>query len=238
MARGVVSAGGGPDGFMAKYAGRAMEYTGLTDETLRHVWGSEMISDVTLTATGGAGTPLIAGSGPGLAIINPGAGTTGQGGRVVMPGYQSEFSIASIAQKRWYFVGVYKIGSTLPNANTRFAISFGNVPSYHVAVGINGVTQTAKYAFCINTVDASGLFPKLDVLSTVSPQVGTTVVVEVWNTLQYAKGKVNNENAVTIGLSSSLTDGVAGVFGAISLPAGNGQADTPQVDRLELWAES
>lgn len=225
---------GTPDTFQARCASRAKAFTGLTDSSLRRLAWTDFTNAneyITQSRSGGSfGTD----TGPGILTIV--GGTSLQGGLCHV---QDSFGLfIGMAGKRWYAVCRFKFSTVLPNANSRVYFEVGNTTQRFAAAGINGVTQTAKMAFGLNTNDASAVAPKLDVLSTVSPVVGEWFLAEVGYNLLTVRGSFNDEPLVTIGSALSVDPGAAGSFYFDSFPAGSGQTDKIAIDLMGLWGET
>jgi len=234
--RGYLSGGSGST--LAFYEARAALLTGLTDQTLHRLnWTDFGVSnEYTFTGSGGGtSAPNISVSG-GLRV-NAGA-TAGAGGTINFPGFGTVFESASIAQKRWYMCGGWRLNTNLPNSDTRLYFMFSNgTIAGSVAFGINGRAQTAKYAFSFSATDALTTSPALTVVSTVAPVVGPWTGGEMWFDGNSVFGSINGEANVLVGAGSGLVNSTSTPVQFISLPAAASQVDMPDVDFCGFWME-
>jgi len=229
---------GGSGSAQAFYESRAATLTGITDQTLHRLnWTDFGVSTDYSFAGSGGGT-----SAPNISVagglrVNAGA-TAGAGGTINIPGFGTVFESASLAQKRWYICGGWRLNTNAPNSDTRlyFMISNGTIAG-SVAFGINGRAQTAKYAFSFSAADALTTSPALTVVSTVAPSVGPWTGGEMWFDGVSVFGSINQETPIVVGAGSGLVNSTSTPIQFISLPAAASQVDMPDVDYMGFWME-
>lgn len=231
----------GPSGALGYYTDRAIARLGLRDPSLRLIWHSDFGADGNIVASGiGGGTTNQGIFAAGGIQLNSAGGTTGQGASIGNFNAGTVGLISDIVVRRYYGVWIFKL-NVAPSANTRIYGFFGEAPNgaNRLGGGVNGTTQTAKFAFSVGTNDGAGTGPVLDVLSTVSPLVGPWYAMELWNDGEGCWGSVNGESDVFAGLTQQkLSSSAVGSSFLFESRPNSGPADSPTVDFGALWVEA